>query len=285
MKKIIGSAQFGSDYGISNREGIVKKNEIIRLLKLCEEKGITDIDTAPAYGDAENILGECLNNKWKITTKISSLHEKNISFRSWVNESIKASLDKLKRKKITNILFHSAEDFKKFDKAEVNDVLEDLKIRGLVENIGVSVYYPSEIFSLYDFYNFNVFQIPLNYLDKRFLDHKVLLATKARKTKLIARSIFLQGLLLMNRNEQIERFPQYSKIWNENYDWHKLNKTSQIQSCINFIESIKDINGYVIGVQNTKQLDEIVNLSKQSNNIFPKFNLDIDDKLLIPIFW
>jgi aryl-alcohol dehydrogenase-like predicted oxidoreductase len=60
MKLGIGAAQFGLDYGVSNTEGITPIAEVVNILQQAESLGIELIDTAPAYGDSEAVLGSCI---------------------------------------------------------------------------------------------------------------------------------------------------------------------------------------------------------------------------------
>jgi len=53
----LGTAQFGSDYGITNRSGQVDPDEAGRILSLAHECGIDCIDTARLYGDSEAVIG------------------------------------------------------------------------------------------------------------------------------------------------------------------------------------------------------------------------------------
>ena len=56
-KLAIGTAQFGSDYGISNESGMVPLAKIEEILKTAESRNIKTIDTAISYGEAEKSLG------------------------------------------------------------------------------------------------------------------------------------------------------------------------------------------------------------------------------------
>ena len=58
MTIILGSAQFGLNYGITNKKGKVSEQELVKILELAAESGITTIDTAPAYGSSEETLGK-----------------------------------------------------------------------------------------------------------------------------------------------------------------------------------------------------------------------------------
>ena len=59
MKLALGTVQFGLNYGVSNRSGKTKTDEVKRILKLAKSASLNTIDTAAAYGDAEAVLGNC----------------------------------------------------------------------------------------------------------------------------------------------------------------------------------------------------------------------------------
>ena len=83
-KIIIGSAQFGMNYGINNSSGMVKINEIKRILKYAKENNISFLDTAIAYGRSEYNLGRAGCKNYKIISKIPS----NIIMNSDINKEI-----------------------------------------------------------------------------------------------------------------------------------------------------------------------------------------------------
>ena len=56
-KLCLGTAQFGSAYGISNETGVVSDGTIHAILDRCVESNITTLDTALAYGDSQRRLG------------------------------------------------------------------------------------------------------------------------------------------------------------------------------------------------------------------------------------
>ena len=65
MKLCLGTAQFGSNYGISNKNGILRLNEISKILKFCRAKKINFYDTANSYESSKYILSKTLNKKQK----------------------------------------------------------------------------------------------------------------------------------------------------------------------------------------------------------------------------
>ena len=59
MKLCIGTVQFGMDYGIKGQKKPTLEDSVA-MLDYATQNGIYAIDTAEAYGVAENIVGEFL---------------------------------------------------------------------------------------------------------------------------------------------------------------------------------------------------------------------------------
>ena len=57
VELVLGTANFGAQYGISNRNQLLQEEEIARIVRLAETSGSIQFDTAPAYGNAETQLG------------------------------------------------------------------------------------------------------------------------------------------------------------------------------------------------------------------------------------
>ena len=69
-KLIIGTANFGMNYGISvNKKKLIDK-DIIDILVSAEKMGIETLDTAISYGDSIERLGNVGVQKFKIISKI-----------------------------------------------------------------------------------------------------------------------------------------------------------------------------------------------------------------------
>ena len=58
MKKklVLGTAQFGSDYGITNLYGKTRDNEIIRIFNFAQKKKLNYFDTSQNYKNSEKVL-------------------------------------------------------------------------------------------------------------------------------------------------------------------------------------------------------------------------------------
>ena len=70
---ILGTATFGSAYGIANQGFNVEHENLKEILDYAQNNGISEFDTAPTYGNAENLLGKFLDQrqKPKISSKIN----------------------------------------------------------------------------------------------------------------------------------------------------------------------------------------------------------------------
>ena len=68
MKLALGAVQFGIDYGIANVGGQVPFAEVEKILQYANSQNIDLLDTAPKYGNSEEILGSSQTQNFKIIT-------------------------------------------------------------------------------------------------------------------------------------------------------------------------------------------------------------------------
>ncbi len=65
---VLGSVQLGLPYGAANRTGQPSRPAALRLVHRAADAGISSFDTARAYGEAEDRLGEALGVERKVHT-------------------------------------------------------------------------------------------------------------------------------------------------------------------------------------------------------------------------
>src|SRR5208337_1044691 len=103
---VLGSVQLGLAYGIANKTGKPTHKAALQLVRLAADFGITQFDTARAYGDSEERLGEALEGRVARTiTKLSPLsdlpeHTGRDDVRLAVDTSIAESLSALRKSHI-----------------------------------------------------------------------------------------------------------------------------------------------------------------------------------------
>ena len=285
-KLIIGCAQFGSKYGITNTSKPNLKEQR-KILNLAKKNKISFIDTSPAYGNSEENLGKIGVNNFNIISKINKLSKaqlKNKHLQKDILDNIKTSLKKLKIKKFYGLLLHNSLDLNCKRGFDIYSAMIEAKKQKLTKKIGVSIYDISLIEKILLKYNIDIIQVPFNIMDRRLLNKKILKHIKKKKIEIHIRSIFLQGLLLMKNVNIDNYFRKWKKLF---LSWEKYLKVKKIDAksvCINYALSIKEFDNVVIGVNNFDQLKEILNTKKI--NINPPKKIMSNSKLLInPYLW
>jgi len=207
QRLILGTAQIGMAYGIANRTGQPSAHKAREIVKTAWEEGITKFDTAQEYGESERLLGESLDvlgvaNEAKITTKLSPTID--LLDKAKVRQAVKKSLHKLKVSQIFCLMLHREQQLDLLDKG-LASCLRDLKDAGLIKNIGISVYSPTIALRAIQSETINILQVPTNILDQRFEKAGVFQAAREKGKTIHIRSVFLQGLILMEARD----LPQY----------------------------------------------------------------------------
>jgi aryl-alcohol dehydrogenase-like predicted oxidoreductase len=144
MKLALGTAQFGMDYGVTNHRGRPESKEIEKILVTASESGVDFLDTARAYGQSEEILGEILgnNHSFKIVTKTLPLGVDVIGKYEIdkLSLDIECSLTNLHYAPLYGLLIHHGEELLLPGGELLFAKLQDLKNSGQIKKIGVSVY-------------------------------------------------------------------------------------------------------------------------------------------------
>ena len=113
-KLVLGTAQFGFNYGVANQNnGRPPFEEVKNILKVAHHGGIQILDTAVAYGNSEQILGQIGIANWKVITKLPPVPTEISNVAFWVEETIQASLKRLKCKQIDILLLHRSSELLK----------------------------------------------------------------------------------------------------------------------------------------------------------------------------
>ena len=203
-KLIIGTANFGSNYGVNYRKQNLNYKKISEIIKIIKINKINYIDTARSYKNTEQLLGKFDLKNFKVITKIKNIDPKSESMESIKNQVFK-SLQCMKINKIYGLLIHNPEEMKKKSGFKIYKSLKILKKRGLVKKIGYSINSPSDLDNLYKKFKPDLIQVPLNVFDQRILETGWLKKLQKDKVEIHVRSIFLQGLLLKQKKKFAEK--------------------------------------------------------------------------------
>ena len=286
-KLILGTVQFGLDYGVNNTTGKPSKVNIRSILDSAYNSGIQLLDTAEGYGDSQIKIGEYHNNstnKFKIITKFSSNAE---GFSSNIIERVHNNLKILDIDKLYCYMFHSFDDFKKYFEKYRRDLLI-LKRDGIINNIGVSLYSNDELESVLKFNEITLVQLPFNLLDNNNKRGNIIKKAKAKGIEIHTRSAFLQGLFFKNTNEfsvKIKPLEPYLNLLNDLCDEdYKMNDLA-----LNYVCNQKNIDKVLIGVDNVQQLESNILSEKKYIKKELTNNIEVIDvketKLLNPSNW
>lgn len=282
---VMGTAQFGLAYGISNRSGKAKRAEIIEMLALARESGVRRIDTAIAYGDAESVLGEVGVSDFDIVTKLPSLPDGLDDPKSFIAGQLKASLERLQVASLQGILLHDTKVLQGPNAGAVICALQSMRDTGQVKQIGISVYEPDELARVLPLMHFDLVQAPLNILDTRFQDTGWLETLANAGIKFQARSIFLQGLLLMASHERPDKFRRWDHLWQIWDDWLAARKLLAVEACVSYAFSQRLVDSCVVGFENKAQLGALLSSMTTAQNEAPDWPSDIPATLLNPSRW
>jgi len=290
MKYVLGTAQFGLNYGISNSTGKVRSSSLEQIFRTAIDQGVNYLDTANVYGDAEDKIGTFfdLTKQFKLITKTAHTKEdykikENIQF---IKEELTISLDKMKRDKVDILLVHNTKDILNEEGSEFFRSLIEIKDSGLANRIGVSVYTIQELSEILEKYPVDVVQLPLNVFNQNFLKSGMLEVLNRKGIEIHARSVFLQGLLLMKTRELNDYFDTIKVLHSSYQDVVFRNKLSLVEGALNFIKSVKEIDAIIFGVQDSTQLNEIINSleSKLIDIDYKNFAVD-DESITNPSKW
>lgn len=249
-KLILGTAQFGTNYGVTNIWGQIGKEEIKSIESVCKKNEVMTLDTAESYGSAHNVIGEIFDENYQVITKIKVENDLNIK--------LKKILKILKRDRLHALLIH--------DENQINvenlSYLKELKQQGFTDKIGISVY---DILNLTDksvLGLVDIIQLPINAFSISPMLIDKLKFFKRFGIELHARSIFLQGIIL----QETSNLPEYFKKWENIFKKFQLMANSldvsKIQLAFSYVNSIKEVDKIVVGIASKEQLVEILDLNK-----------------------
>lgn len=197
----IGTAALAVPYGAPGSTRLAPDPALARRTLLAAvERGVRFVDTAPAYGDAEVLVGAALGarEECEIATKIAipSCGWKELTsqeIRVHIRVSAEASLKALRRERLDVLQVHNADE-ELVRRGAVGEALGELRDAGLVVRTGATVYGEADALAVIASPAFDAVQIAFSVLDRR-PERKVFSAAAAAETTVIARSLLLCGVL------------------------------------------------------------------------------------------
>lgn len=258
MKLALGTVQFGMDYGVANTGGQVASAEIVRILDVARAGGIDTIDTAAGYGESEARLGEAGVASFKLISKLPPLPDEVENVARWAEGVVRHSIGLMRVDRLYGLLLHRADDLRGPRGNEVYSAIRDLKEKGLVQKIGLSIYGPDILETALNGRPIDLLQAPFNLLDRRIETTGWLDRLKGLGVEIHTRSAFLQGLLLMRAEDRPPKFARWGNLWRIIEEWQQNTGLTPLEACIGFAARNARIDRVVVGVDAATQLEQIL---------------------------
>lgn len=280
---ILGSASWASSYGRFNSETMTPR-ALENLLAQAESFGISEIDTAPTYGDVESLLGQANVGNICVYSKVSQFDWE--TSREAALESVETTLKRTGVHQLEGIMFHSSKSLIDSPVAAL-DFMNSLVFSGKAKKWGVSVYTTNEINNVMDLCDPDFIQAPASVADRRLEKSGVLGELHKRNIDVHARSIFLQGFLLQDPNSIPEKFSNFAPWLSKFEEISKNQGLSKLQMALLFILGEPSYSKAVVGVNSVDNLLEVAavatgNTPRPDFDELPEIN---EEKMLDPRAW
>ena len=289
-KLCVGTANWTQDYGSVPGKPQYQVDDLDELFNSMTALDVRMFDTAPAYGNAEELLGARLLEHQHTVTKTPHIAEETISAESLktVETSLLSSLRLLRTDKVYALLVHNVHDLFKPNGSRLADIMQKLLRLGLVEHIGFSAYTVDEVERGLTAMDANIVQLPMNILDQRFLRCGLLAKLGRKGIEVHARSPFLQGVLLSDPRQLPAHFdPVKDKIASMQSLARELSIDIQ-RLAYEFVAQHQDVGKVVVGFRSAAEFSSLftqgdkVELVAQS--VLQDFYVD-DESLILPTLW
>lgn len=277
-KIVIGTANFGSQYGISGK-GPLKNNDIIKIVKYGLKNNIKLYDAAVDYPGVYDIITKNkIFDNTEIITKIRSDRLTELS-KDNLLEQIRKNISKNIQ---LSVLIHNQDFYKNKNGVRLYKLLCDLKEERLIKNIGVSVYDKDESDNILSNFKMDIIQLPINPFNSEFNKSSLKKISQAG-IEIHARSIFLQGtLLLKSNNNIINSNKEVFNLWDS---FLKSNKISPIDYCCSYVSNLNYIDKYIVGIRSLENLKEIIEYFNKPKFLENYFDFKIPKKIYDPRKW
>jgi aryl-alcohol dehydrogenase-like predicted oxidoreductase/spore coat polysaccharide biosynthesis protein SpsF (cytidylyltransferase family) len=298
----LGTAQLGMDYGAVNRTGKPRRSAAIEIVRKAVAHRVTALDTARAYGDSEQVLGQALSGAWRsraeVITKLDPLtnlspDESGQRVSAAVEASVRDSCDALGTDRLPVLLLHRWNHHDAWRGAAWRTLL-NLRDSGKIARLGVSVYHPEEALEALEDPAVQHLQLPMNLLDSRWRTRGIDRSLSYRLDVIVhARSVFLQGVLLhpVSNWPHLLDFDAQPCVIKIRQLVARFDRESISDLCVAYVRSQKWIHSLVLGCETLAQLEENLKLFRspiltpeQCEEIAECFS-SVPDEILNPSKW
>jgi len=206
LRLVLGTAQLAQPYGTVRTVEPSSRQEAIQMVRSAVLNGLW-IDTAPAYGGAEDVIGDALRDlsRYRVRVVTKCKVPTHVNHSSDVVRAVMTSVEKSREKLGTaidlTVLLHDPSQMDLWGGAAWQALVE-AKRSGTIDKIGVSVDGPASLSRTLEHEDVDVVQLAVNILDHRWARPEVTeLLDRRMGVEIHCRSVFLQGVLLRDEED------------------------------------------------------------------------------------
>lgn len=260
---VLGTAQFGLPYGVTNTAGQPSLEQCAAMLETAAPQ-ISWLDTSINYGSALDRLGGLPEARpFSIVTKINGQRADDVA------REIDQILLSLGRDHVDTVLFHDPKLF--FDAVQAAEsvaALQHIRAQGKISRVGVSLYGVDDIERCLKVFVPDLMQLPASAADNRLTNAGVLPDLQARGVALHIRSIFLQGLLLQQAESLPKKFRALIPLLNGLDRVAGELGVSRQAACLAAVMGLPGVEALVCGVTTKDELSTLVSAFAEANTIY-----------------
>lgn len=265
----LGTVQLGIPYGLTKEKP--GKEEAFRILELARQNGVNWLDTAAAYGESEQVLGDWLRTlpaaqQPLVATKVNALDHSSLKdlYRS-LKEQTEQSKQRLGVDQIPLLMIHHCEEY--FEDAEnMRLAFNELKAEGHIRFSGMSAYAHHD-YGKIAASGFDAVQIPANLFDWRQIENGGIRNLQQAEMIVFARSVFLQGLVFRKPQQLDERMKFCAPTLEKFQKLCEKHGLSEGSLAISFALSLPGISSLAIGCRNESQVQRTVQQLEQAKQL------------------
>lgn len=249
---VLGTVQFGLDYGVANTTGQPSQTTVNRMLATAFDAGVNTLDTASMYNQAESVLGRALGDlgmrdRIFICSKARPHEEASGTPEEQITAAVERSLRVLGVERIGLYLLHG------YHALPYVGALHRKREAGDIGAVGVSVYSVEEALGAIETPGIDAIQHPVSVLDQRFRRAGVLERAAEAGVAIFARSVYLQGVVTMTIPELPAPMAELGWILTR---LRELAGDLTIEElALRYVASLSGVTGVVVGMETHEQME------------------------------
>lgn len=255
----LGTAQLGLVYGLGTARSPLVAEAATSILDAAANEGVIWLDTARAYGSSEARVGQWIatrGNRYRIVSKIPSLAAvSKEEAGAMARRELNASLHDLGISRLDVCLTHHATDLLR---PTVADALRQAQNKGEIGSFGASVYTVDDGKSVLKVDGVGALQVPFSVVHTVFRDTGFIAEAAARGITIFARSVFLQGALLLSAEDLPSHLTELASV---NERLQQLANEARVTLSALLIAVVKGVPGIyspILGVDRVEQVNELI---------------------------